>query len=180
MNITYPVLTVVDDDGIIVADATVTVASVTDKANSAISSPGVTVNQAGANVSVDYDVEAKGEAWITLSVAKSGANFSGLNGSPSIFIAKDSQRIMTSLPNAAPAASDGLPTTAATASSVLAGTFEGSWTVSDFLKLAVAALAGNSTAGGTHYTSPVDGSTARITASVDSSYNRTVSSLNRS
>ena len=83
---TYPLLIVVDDSGTITTGATVTIASVTDKAGTAIASPGATLNVAGANVSVDYDVAAKGEAWITLAISKTGQTFTGLNASPRYFI----------------------------------------------------------------------------------------------
>lgn len=97
MVITYPLLTIVDDSGTVVSGATVAITSVTDKAGTAIPSPGATVNLAGANVSVDYDAEVKGEAWVVLAISKVGSTFTGLNAAPAFFLAKDSGRIITNL-----------------------------------------------------------------------------------
>lgn len=108
--VTYPLLTVVDDSGAVVSGATVAIASVKDKSGTDISSPGATVGQSGANVSVDYDAEAKGEAWVVLAISKVGSAFTGLNAAPAFYLARDSSRIATALPNVAPAASGGLPT----------------------------------------------------------------------
>lgn len=95
MVITTPLCRVVDDSGAIVTGATVTITSVTDKAGSAISSPGATVNLAGANVSVDYDAEAKGEAWVTLAISKVGSTFTGERAAPAFYLAKDSGRLLS-------------------------------------------------------------------------------------
>jgi hypothetical protein len=99
--VTFPLLRVVDDAGAIVTGATVTIASVTDKDGNAIASHGATVNAvdgsdvlSGANVSVEYDPLAKGEAWVELLIAKGGHTFSGLLGSPAFFLAKDSAKIL--------------------------------------------------------------------------------------
>lgn len=99
MIITYPLLTVTDDSGNIVSGAIVTIASVTDKAGTTVPSPGATVNVAGANVTVDYDAEAKGEAWVTLSISKTGSTFTNLNASPAYFLSKDPSRIENTLPS---------------------------------------------------------------------------------
>lgn len=115
--VTIPVWTVIDDSGNIVTGATVTITSVKDKAGVDIASHGAVVNAVdgsnvltGANISVDYDAETKGEAWIVLAISKGGSTFTGLNAAPAFFAAKDSGRILIALPNAAPAASNGLPT----------------------------------------------------------------------
>jgi hypothetical protein len=97
--VTYPVMQVVDDSGAVVSGATVTIASVTDKAGTAIASPGATVNLAGPNVSIDYDAAAKGEAWVTLAVSKVGSTFTGANAAPAFYLAADSSRILTALPS---------------------------------------------------------------------------------
>lgn len=110
MVITYPLLTVVDDSGAIVSGATVAITSVKDKLGSDIASHGAVVRQSGANVAVDYDAETKGEGWIVLAISKVGSTFTNGNASPAFFLAKDSSRLLISLPNAAAAASGGLPT----------------------------------------------------------------------
>lgn len=110
MVITYPLMTVVDDSGAVVTGATVGITSVTDKSGSAIPSHGATVSQSGANVSVDYDAEAKGEAWIVLAISKVGSTFTGLNAAPAFYLAKDSGRVLNALPNAAANAANGLMT----------------------------------------------------------------------
>jgi hypothetical protein len=107
--IAYPLLTVLDDSGAIVSGATVTVASVKDMDGTDVASPGATVHQSGANVCVTYDAEAKGEAWITLAISKVGSTFTGWNAAPSFFVAKDSGRLLTGVPNAAPNVNGGLP-----------------------------------------------------------------------
>lgn len=109
MVITYPLLTVVDDSGAVVTGATVGITSVLDKSGSAIASHGATLNSSGANVSVDYDAEAKGEAWVVLAISKVGSTFTGLNAAPAFYLAKDSGRVLNAIPNAAPAVSGGLP-----------------------------------------------------------------------
>lgn len=113
--ITYPLLTVADDLGTITSAATVAITSVKDKAGTDVASHGATVSQSGANVSVDYDAEAKGEAWIVLAVSKIGSAFTGLNAAPAFFLAKDSSRIAlmpTAVMAAAlPAPTAGKPTT---------------------------------------------------------------------
>jgi len=93
--ITFPLLTVVDDAGAIVSGATVTIASVADKAGTPIAAHGAAVSLAGANVSVDYDPidPAKGQAWVTLAISKAGSTFTGLNAAPSFFLTADAQRL---------------------------------------------------------------------------------------
>lgn len=92
-TITYPLLTVVDDAGAVVTGATVTITSVTTKAGAAIASHGATLNTSGANISVDYDAEGKGEAWIVLAISKGGSTITGLNAAPAFFLAIDSSKI---------------------------------------------------------------------------------------
>jgi hypothetical protein len=93
MTITYPLMTVLDDSGAIVSGATVTVATVLDKAGTAIASPGETLNQSGPNVSVDYDSATHGEAWITLAISKEGSTITGLNAAPSFYLSNDSSTL---------------------------------------------------------------------------------------
>lgn len=97
MVITYPLMTVVDDSGAIVAGATVTIASVKDKAGADVANHGATLNTSGANVSVDYDAEARGEAWLVMSISKAGSTFTGLNASPAFYLADDSGDIARTL-----------------------------------------------------------------------------------
>jgi hypothetical protein len=92
-TITYPVWTVTDDSGNVVTGATVTVTSVKDKAGTDISTPGATVNQSGANVSIDYDAETKGDAWVVLAVSKSATTFTGLNAAPAFYLTHDPSRV---------------------------------------------------------------------------------------
>jgi hypothetical protein len=87
--VTYPLMTVVDDSGAIVSGATVAIASVKDKSGADIAMPGATVRQSGANVAVDYDAAAKGEAWIVLAISKAGSTFTGLNASPAFYLSAD-------------------------------------------------------------------------------------------
>lgn len=96
-TINYPLWRVVDDAGTLVSGATVTIASVTDADNAAIASHGATVHQAGPNVVVSYDAEAKGDAWITLTVTKAGSTFTGENASPAAFLTVDPSKIGTNL-----------------------------------------------------------------------------------
>jgi hypothetical protein len=93
MLINFPLLTIVDDSGAIVSGATVTITSVLDRDGSAVATPGATLHQSGANVSVEYDAEARGEAWITLAISKEGSTFTGERAAPSFFLASDSSRI---------------------------------------------------------------------------------------
>jgi hypothetical protein len=106
MVVTFPVLTVTDDSGAIVTGATVTITSVRDKNQVDIVSHGAIVNAVneanvltGADLSIDYDAEAKGDAWITLAVSKVGSTFTGLNAAPRIFVTRDSGRILSTLPD---------------------------------------------------------------------------------
>lgn len=91
--VTFPLLTVTDDSGTVLTGATVSITSVKDKAGNAIASHGATLNTSDANISVDYDAEVKGEAWIVLSVSKAGSTITGLNAAPAFFLSKDSSRI---------------------------------------------------------------------------------------
>lgn len=91
--VTFPLLTVVDDAGRVVTGATVAITSVKDREGADVPSPGATLHQSGANVSVEYDPEAKGEAWVVLGVSKAGSTFTGLNAAPAFFLARDSSRL---------------------------------------------------------------------------------------
>ena len=102
MNLPYPLNPVTDDSGALVTGATVTVASVTDIDGTPIASPGAVVHLAGSNVTVMYDAEAKGEAWITLAVSKAAHTFTGLNASPVLYASKDPSRIESVLPATGP------------------------------------------------------------------------------
>jgi hypothetical protein len=99
-TVTYPLGILYDDSGAILTAPVVTIASVTDKAGTAIASPGATVNGSGTAtpISVDYDAESHGESWITLAVSQSGRTVTGANASIAIYAAKDSSRIVTALP----------------------------------------------------------------------------------
>lgn len=95
MVITFPLLTVIDDSGVITAGATVAITSVKDRAGTDIASPGATVNLSGANVSVDYDAAAKGEAWIVLAISKVSSTFTGLNAAPAFFLSADPSKLQS-------------------------------------------------------------------------------------
>lgn len=95
-QIIIPFGSIVDDSGALVAGATVTIASVKSPlTDNNIASHGATANVSsdGLRVGVLYDVEAKGEAWITLAVSKAGSTITGLNASPVAFAAADAQMI---------------------------------------------------------------------------------------
>jgi len=118
MIITYPVGRTLDDTGVIITGATVTIASVVDKAGNAIASHGAVVNGVdGSNVlvgksflSVDYDPKDKGEAYITLAVSKSATTITGERAAPYTFAALDSDRTLRAIPDAAASAAGGLLT----------------------------------------------------------------------
>lgn len=96
----FPLGSILDDAGAIVAGATVTIASVKDPATDAnIASHGATValSSDGLRCGVLYDPTTKGDAWVTLSVSKAGSTFNGSNASPVILAASDAQTI-ASLP----------------------------------------------------------------------------------
>jgi hypothetical protein len=95
MIVTYPVGQLLDDSGAILSAPVVTIASVTDKAGTAIGSPGATVNGSGTAtpISIDYDAEVKGEAWITLSVSQATKTVTGANASIALYAARDSSRL---------------------------------------------------------------------------------------
>lgn len=99
MIVTFPAWTVTDDTGALISGANVTIASVKDKAGSDIASHGATVNLSGPNVSIDYDPEAKGDAWVTLAISKAATAFTGINAAPSVFLARDPGRILGGLPS---------------------------------------------------------------------------------
>lgn len=105
--ITFPLMKVTDDSGSIVAGATVAITSVRNKAQVDIASHGAVVNAVdgsnvltGSVVSVDYDPEAHGEAWIDLAISKVGSTFSGTNATPSFYLPRDSGRVLACLPAA--------------------------------------------------------------------------------
>jgi hypothetical protein len=92
----FPLGSIVDDAGAIVAGATVTIASVKDPAtDNNIASHGATVavSSDGLRCGVLYDPTTKGDAWVTLAVSKAGSTFSGSNASPVLFAAADAQTI---------------------------------------------------------------------------------------
>jgi hypothetical protein len=97
--VTFPVGLLVDDAGAILSAPVVTILSVTDKAGTPIGTPGATVNGSGTAtpISVDYDPETKGEAWITLSVSQSAHTVTGPNAEIVIYAARDSGRIDTNV-----------------------------------------------------------------------------------
>lgn len=120
-QIVIPFGSVLDDAGAIVSGATVTIQSVKSPLDdSDIASHGATVvlSSDGKRLGVLYDVAAKGEAWITLSVSKSGSTFTGANANPVAFAAVDAQsiasaltRVLLGVPNAAPGAATGVART---------------------------------------------------------------------
>ena len=57
-----------------------------------------------------YDPTSQGEMYFPLAVTKSGSVITGTNGTLALIATKDSSYIQTALPNAAPAASGGIPT----------------------------------------------------------------------
>lgn len=122
--ITFPLMVVIDDSRAIVAGATVTIASVTTKAGTAIPSHGAVLNL-GADpfISVDYSPEDKAEAVLTLAISKVGSTITGLNAAPRFFLAKDSGRVVTNLD----APVSGVPAAVATAvgSAIASGTVAG-------------------------------------------------------
>lgn len=95
--IAYPFSLLIDDAGSPLLAPTVTIASITDKAGNPLSTGFGTINAAYPGVSVDYDAELHGEAWITLTVSESGHTVTGLNAAPMTFAAKDSSRILLGL-----------------------------------------------------------------------------------
>lgn len=99
MVITYPIGYLVDDSGAILSAPVVSIVSVKDKAGSDIASPVAAVNGSGTAfaISVDYDAETHGEAFITLSVSQATHTITGLNATIVLFCAKDSGRIITNL-----------------------------------------------------------------------------------
>lgn len=90
---------IVDDTGALVAGATITITSVKDMAGANIAGHGATINDdgTGLRVSVNYDAQTKGEAWIQLLVVKAGSTITGLNASPVSFAAADSS-VLDSVP----------------------------------------------------------------------------------
>jgi len=98
--ITFPVGNLFDDLGVLLSAPVVTITSVTDKAGTAIVTPGATVNASGTAtpISVDFDPELHSEAWITLAVSQAGRTITGTNAAIAIYAAKDSSRIVTALP----------------------------------------------------------------------------------
>lgn len=96
MIITYPQPgQLLDDTGAVLTAPVVAIASVVDKAGSAIAGNGAAVNGSGTStpISVDYDAEAHGEAWITLAVSQSGHAVTGQNAAPYFFASKDPSNI---------------------------------------------------------------------------------------
>ena len=88
-TITYPLGLLTDDAGAILTAPVVTITSVTDKAGTAISSPGATVNGSATAtpISIDYDAEAKNEAWIVLAVSQASRTITGANATISLYAA---------------------------------------------------------------------------------------------
>lgn len=93
--VTFPVGLLVDDAGAVLTAPIVVISGVVDKAGSAVASPGATVNgSGGANpISVDYDVDAKGEAWIVLSVSQVARTVTEANASVAVWAGADRGQI---------------------------------------------------------------------------------------
>lgn len=177
--ITMPVGILLDDAGAILTAPVVTITSVTDKAGSAIASPGATVNASGTAtpVSVDYDAEAKGEAWITLAVSQAGRTVTGVNAAPAFYVARDSSRIITNITGDAFArlgAPGGVSISADIAAIPAAlldasNGIETAMTLRQALRLMVAVLAGKATEApvGTYTVKRQDGTTTAVTITHD-------------
>ncbi len=67
------------------------------------------VDLGDGDYSVLYDPEANGEALLKLTPTKAGSTFTSDNALVRVYMIKDSGRLLTALPNAAPAASGGIP-----------------------------------------------------------------------
>ena len=93
--VTYPVGLLVDDGGAILTAPVVTIVSVLNKAGVAVASPGAVVNGSGTAtpISVDYDAEAHGEAWITLAVSQGGSTVTKGNATKAMYVNPDRSRI---------------------------------------------------------------------------------------
>ena len=94
---TYPVGLLVDDNNIILTAPVVAVSTVETKSGATVSGgvAGVTVNNSGTAkpISVDYDADTLGEAWITLSVSQAGKPTTSTNATVAVFASRDSSRI---------------------------------------------------------------------------------------
>lgn len=102
--ITWEFPPVTDASGALVSGATVTVASVTTKSGVAVASHGATVNGVdganvltGSNVSVEYDPQGKGDAYVELLVSKAATAFGGTLSSPRRYLTRDAQLILGAL-----------------------------------------------------------------------------------
>lgn len=91
--VNFPLLCTVDDSGAIVTGATVSITSVKDVDGTDIASHGAVLHTSGSNISVEYDPETKGEAWIVLAISKAATTITGLNAAPRFYLARDSGRI---------------------------------------------------------------------------------------
>ena len=121
-NIPYT-FRVIDNSGALVAGATITIGAVTLTANVAANVPGAKSLATGGSLNgstgisvtyqdfgngdyvIIYDPETFGEAYIPVVPSKGGSTITGQNALVGIACTKDSSRIQTALPNAAPAAS---------------------------------------------------------------------------
>ncbi len=92
---TYPVGRLYDDAGLVLDAPVVVIASLTTKAGVAITSNGAVVNGSGTAtpISVDYDAEAKGEAWITLAVSQATKTVTGKNASIVFYANRERGRV---------------------------------------------------------------------------------------
>lgn len=96
---TFPLGRLVDDAGAVLDAPVVTVSSVVDKAGVAVASHGATVNGSGTDtpISVDYDAEAKGEAWITLAVSQATKTVTGERATRAIFATAERSQVAAAL-----------------------------------------------------------------------------------
>jgi hypothetical protein len=126
--IAYP-FRVADNSGNLVSGATITVGAVTLAAGTPASVPGakglasfaslngstgisVTYYDSGnGDYVIVYDPESFGEAYIPIVPSKAGSTITGANALIAVIATKDSSRVQTALPNIAPQAAGGLPST---------------------------------------------------------------------
>ena len=163
-TITYPVCRTVNDAGTILTGCTVSIASVLQPDGTPVASHGAQVQVAGSLVSVTYDAATKGDAWITLSVSKSGETITNENASPAVFASADPSRITyldASVSSRSTYAGGAVASVTAPVQISLSQTglspraldavADGSLTVGDCLVAAVCGAAGKETVSGTSY-----------------------------
>lgn len=134
-SIAYP-FRVVDNSGVLVSGATITIGAVALTVNVAANVPGAKNLATGGSLNgstgisvtyqdfsngdyvLVYDPESFGEAYVPIVPSKGGSTITGANALIGLCCTKDSSRITTALPNAAPAASGGLPSVGTSAGQI--------------------------------------------------------------